>query len=172
MGFPLEAGAELRVVGECVRHDFDRDRAIEPGVACPIHLAHAACPERLFDPIRSQLAVGFQRSPCVEYRSGRFQHRPIEDDGRAVLCEQRRHFPPQRFVAAGGLDQERDAGGRVALERRLIQARNTLPTLGIHLRLEVTEPRSALVVSSRSSSRSDRLLAESHGTTCHWRLAG
>ena len=43
--FAVEPLAQLRVVGEDRREDLDGDRAVEPGVAGPVHLSHPAGPD-------------------------------------------------------------------------------------------------------------------------------
>jgi hypothetical protein len=40
LGLALETGTELLVLTEVRRKDFDRNLAVEPRVASPIHLAH------------------------------------------------------------------------------------------------------------------------------------
>jgi hypothetical protein len=41
----LEAGQALRVEGEAIRQDLDRDITIEPGIAGAVDLAHATLPD-------------------------------------------------------------------------------------------------------------------------------
>jgi hypothetical protein len=45
LGFPLEAREPIRVAGEGLRKDLERDVAVEPGVTGAVDLAHAAFPQ-------------------------------------------------------------------------------------------------------------------------------
>ena len=56
--FAIEALAELRIGRERVRQDLDRDRAIEPRVARPVDLAHAAGAEGRDDLVRAEARAG------------------------------------------------------------------------------------------------------------------
>ena len=56
--FTVEAFAKLRVPGERVRQDLDRDRAIETGVTSLIHLPHPAGPERREDFVGAEEGAG------------------------------------------------------------------------------------------------------------------
>ena len=58
--FALEALAEAGVPRSVARRDLDGDPAVEPGVARPVHLSHAAGAERRFDDIRTERAANGQ----------------------------------------------------------------------------------------------------------------
>ena len=53
----LKAGESIRVVGDVGRQDLDGHVAAEPGVARPVHDAHAARAERRDDVIRAEAAA-------------------------------------------------------------------------------------------------------------------
>ena len=57
----LEALAQLRIAGERRGQDLDRDHAIEPGIARPIHFAHAARADEGDDFVGAELCPGRQR---------------------------------------------------------------------------------------------------------------
>ena len=57
-GFELEPVPPLWVGGETGGQDLDRDRAIEPRVAGPVHLAHTASPNGGEDLVRTQAGAG------------------------------------------------------------------------------------------------------------------
>jgi hypothetical protein len=52
--FALEPGAAFRVGTDVSRQDLDGDAAVEAGVAGPVHLAHAACPDGGLDLVRAE----------------------------------------------------------------------------------------------------------------------
>jgi len=52
--FARETLAELRIVGERARQHLDRDRTVEPRIACAIDLSHAAGAERRDDLVRTE----------------------------------------------------------------------------------------------------------------------
>ena len=58
--FAVEARQSLRVVGEDVRENFDRDVTVQLRVARPIDLAHAAGPEGGQDFVRAEAGSGGQ----------------------------------------------------------------------------------------------------------------
>ena len=58
--FALEALAEAGVPRSVARRDLDGDPAVEPGVARPVHLSHAAGAQRRFDDIRTERAANSQ----------------------------------------------------------------------------------------------------------------
>jgi hypothetical protein len=60
LGLPLEPRERGRVSSECLGQDLDRDVAIQLRVAGPIHLAHAACPERREDFVGAQAGAGHE----------------------------------------------------------------------------------------------------------------
>ena len=60
-GFAIEALAELRVGGEGVGENLDRDRAIEPRVAGFVHLAHPAGADERQDLVRAEASAGVER---------------------------------------------------------------------------------------------------------------
>src|ERR1035437_965740 len=53
-GLALEAGKRLRIGRDGLGEDLDRDLAAQPRVACPVDLAHAACPEGSDDLVRPE----------------------------------------------------------------------------------------------------------------------
>src|SRR4029078_9371951 len=55
---PLEAGEAIRIVGEGIGEDFQRDVAIQLCVAGAIHLAHAARTEGGEDFVRAEMSAG------------------------------------------------------------------------------------------------------------------
>ena len=59
-GLAVEALAELRIGGERVRENLDRDRAIEARVARLVDLAHAAGAEGGEDFVRAEASAGLQ----------------------------------------------------------------------------------------------------------------
>jgi len=59
--FALEARAARGLVSGNRRNDFDRDVAAETRVARPVHLAHAARPERAEDVVGADSSTGAQR---------------------------------------------------------------------------------------------------------------
>jgi len=66
----IEAFAELRIGRECLRKDFDRDRAIKPRVAGFVYLAHAAGPKRGEDLVRAEAGAGAEGQTAVDYTGG------------------------------------------------------------------------------------------------------
>ena len=58
--FAVEPLAELRIGGERLGQDLDRDRAVEARVAPAIHFAHAASAERGVDLVRAEARAGSQ----------------------------------------------------------------------------------------------------------------
>ena len=66
---PAEAGEALRLQRECRSNHFQRDVAIELGIARAIHLAHAAGAERGENLIRAEARAGSEGHSCfVDYR--------------------------------------------------------------------------------------------------------
>ena len=59
-GFLLEALQPVGVGTEPLGNDFDGDIAREAGVACVIHLAHAACADERNDFIHTEASAGGQ----------------------------------------------------------------------------------------------------------------
>ena len=57
-GFPLESRQAIRVRGERLRQDLERDVSIELGVARAVHLAHAAGPEGAENLVRAKARPG------------------------------------------------------------------------------------------------------------------
>jgi hypothetical protein len=53
-GLRLETLAHFRIGGDVLGHHLDRDVAIQPAIACAIHLAHSARSERRDDFVLSQ----------------------------------------------------------------------------------------------------------------------
>ena len=60
-GLPFEAGQPIRVGGERRGQHLQCDVAVEPRVAGPVHLAHAAGPERAGDVVGADPCPGRQR---------------------------------------------------------------------------------------------------------------
>ena len=56
--FPGEPGEPVRVAGERIRQDFQRDIAIQLRIARPIHLAHAAFANEGSDFVGADAAAG------------------------------------------------------------------------------------------------------------------
>ena len=63
--FAVEPLAELRVGGEALGQDLDRDGAIEARVARLVDLAHAARADRRRDFVRAEASAGGQRHRAV-----------------------------------------------------------------------------------------------------------
>ena len=68
----LEALAELRIGGERVGQDLDRDGAVEPRVAGLVHLAHAAGAERRDDLVRAETGTRCEGHASVH------RHEPLQ----------------------------------------------------------------------------------------------
>ena len=66
--FAAEPRQPLRVVGEQVRQNFDRDVTVQLGVACPIDLTHAARPEGGTNFVRAEASSGRQRHEAPDDR--------------------------------------------------------------------------------------------------------
>ena len=60
-GFAVEALAELRIGGEALGQNLDRDGAIEARVARFVDLAHPAGAKRRDDFVRAEASAGGQR---------------------------------------------------------------------------------------------------------------
>jgi hypothetical protein len=56
--FALETGEAIRIAGEGVRQDLQRDLAIQLGIARAVHLAHAAGPEGGENLVRAEAGAG------------------------------------------------------------------------------------------------------------------
>jgi hypothetical protein len=54
LDLPLEAAQPIRVCGDLLGQDLDRDLAIETGVTCPIDLPHASRSQRSEDFVRTE----------------------------------------------------------------------------------------------------------------------
>jgi hypothetical protein len=94
-GFVAEAFLTIGIGGEVGRQNLDRDRTIQPGVARFVDLAHAACPERASDLVRTESASGTERhgrlflkcSRPVQYddhRLRRVADDPVHEESLAV----------------------------------------------------------------------------------------
>ena len=57
---PIEALAKLRIYGEAVGEDFDRDGAIQPRVAGFVHLSHAADADERKNLVRAETGTWLQ----------------------------------------------------------------------------------------------------------------
>src|SRR6266566_7889544 len=68
--FPLEPTQSLRVLGNPVRQDLDRDVAPEPRIARPVDLAHSAGAQRRNHFVRTETRPGGYRHPAVNRGSG------------------------------------------------------------------------------------------------------
>ena len=66
--FALEPGDAVRIVGEHLREDLDRDFAPQLCVARAINLSHAAAAEGSDDLVRPDARAGLDR-PCGESRN-------------------------------------------------------------------------------------------------------
>jgi hypothetical protein len=64
----IEPIAEQRIGRECIGKDFDRDRAVEPGVSGFVDLAHTAGPEGGQDLERPEAPAGTEGQPGVIIR--------------------------------------------------------------------------------------------------------
>ncbi len=60
-GLLLEAVEAIDIGREDAGQDLDRDVTPEPRIACPVHLAHAACAERGHDLVGPEASARFQR---------------------------------------------------------------------------------------------------------------
>jgi flagellar biosynthesis regulator FlbT len=59
--FPLEPGETIVIAGKKIRQDFDRDVALELGVAGAIDLAHATRAQGAQDFVRSESSASGER---------------------------------------------------------------------------------------------------------------
>ena len=59
--FTLEPRQAVAIVGEMIRQDLDRDVALQPAVAGPVDLAHAAGAKRRDDFIWTDVCAGGER---------------------------------------------------------------------------------------------------------------
>ena len=148
--FPMEALAELRVGGELVGLDFDRDNPIQPRIARAIDLAHAAGGVKTLDPIRAEGSPGLERVP------GRYE--PCRGGGGPglalasvfVMREQRRDVATQFVVALAGAAHESIALGRIALQRLLKDLVNVVQP--VHCRLSWRRSARGEAMPARSSN--------------------
>ena len=91
-GLALETSQPALVLHEGLRQHFQRDVAIEPDVACEIHLAHAAFPDAGLHHIRAETSAGLKcHEAAIIYRGGR--NAPVEPSVRTW----RRVFRPDRL---------------------------------------------------------------------------
>ena len=60
LGFAMKPGEPLGVSGKAVRQDLDRDVALQPGIACAIHLAHAARSQQVQNLVRAESGARVQ----------------------------------------------------------------------------------------------------------------
>ena len=110
------------------RQDLDRDVPAELAVAGAIDLAHAAGAERRQDRVRPDLPIQHAGTPGNDGRGGRFEKpRRVR-----FIAEQRLDVQPQRLVAITRLLQERGALLWRARERRVIEVRDRVATIGCH----------------------------------------
>src|SRR5262250_554520 len=58
LGFALEASQSAGIVSEGFRQNFERDIALQPGVARTVYLAHTACAESALNLVRPDLRAG------------------------------------------------------------------------------------------------------------------
>ena len=58
--FALETGEAIRITGEGIGQDLQRDLAIQLGIPGAIHLAHAARPEGGENLVRAEADAGLQ----------------------------------------------------------------------------------------------------------------
>src|SRR5580704_9919055 len=141
----LETVAGFGAVGQTRRKNLNCNNAIQPGVASPIHFAHAALSDFLFNPIGPELfanpdrCLGLERSamfqkalatlPCwtIEERAVFLRGIPFLPD--ALLSQDCRNRCTQLGV---GPFQQRGSLGRRQGPRRLIQLLCLSPTLGRH----------------------------------------
>jgi len=63
--FSVEAFAELRIRGECLRQNLDGDRPIQTGVPRPVDLAHSARAQGSLDFIRAETSARGQTHSSV-----------------------------------------------------------------------------------------------------------
>ena len=113
-----------------------------------VHLAHSAHAKRRNDLVVSEPTAGGQprrrrtdrthRAECVPQlrQQGLGRRRPLYGEGRAgaVRCEQRFHFPAQRFIPRDGSRQERGPIRRRLLDRSLEQMFDAQPSIIGHKR--------------------------------------
>ena len=128
---PLEPRAAIRVVGEFLRQDFDRDVAFEPRIARAIHLTHAAGAEVRVDAVRAELPAdhGLGRRDRIELGGGHIEKRVAF----GIAREQGLHFGTKPGVGGRGVRHERGTGRGVARQRLVIDLRDLTPALRCHI---------------------------------------
>ena len=104
--FAGEPGAHLLIERDAARKNFDCHRTIETGVGAAEDFSHASGAERAFNAVRAQRRTRTKVGTIVEQQCRGGPHRPIHDDLRRLLTEQRLHFAPQRLVARAGFGEE------------------------------------------------------------------
>ena len=131
-GFGLEAGDGGRVVGEFGGEEFQRDEAVEAGIAGAVDFAHGAGAEFAED------QVGAETRACA-WRGGAQRGdvlltllRGEELAGLFPGFEERRDFAKEIGIAETGLVEEGDAAFREGLDHPLVNLVDEFPTVRIH----------------------------------------
>ena len=129
----LEPGATIRVRGERVRQDLDRDVARKLAVMCAIDLAHPARAEQRPDLVRAEtFADQPPGHPGRTHRRRDLNRRRRHERLCVVRVRQERFdFASQLLVAGTGFAHERRALAFVARERGVIQLLDVAPAVGI-----------------------------------------
>ena len=165
--FAGEPGAHLLIERDARREDFDRHRAIETGVGGAEDFSHAPGAERAFNAVRAQGGTGTKIGTIMEQWCRGCPDRPIQDDTRRILAEQRLDLAPQRLVARARVGEKRVARGRILVDGQLVDSGDVLPALGsqVHLCL--------LAIESARNARDalcGRLVRSADGWSVHGHL--
>jgi hypothetical protein len=64
--FLLKAPQPFRIAGKSRRQHLDRHLAVEPRIARPVHLTHAARTSQRHDHVRSKFGAGSKRHECPQ----------------------------------------------------------------------------------------------------------
>jgi len=125
-----EPSAHLFIERYAERRNFDRDLPIETGVSGAKDFSHSAGTGDAFDAVRTESAARADIVTVIEEWCGRCPDRPIEDDGRGLLADQRLNFAPQRFVARTRLGHKGVSRRLIMVERQVKDSGDVLPALG------------------------------------------
>ena len=139
MGFALEPGDAIGIVGEEVRQDFDRDLPIQRAVVRAIHVAHAAATERGENLVMPDLPSNQRRVAIVRHHRGNeparcgCPGRRGEKVSRLFVGEdQPFDLAPQHLVAAARRVEEPIAFAGRVLQRGVVDLLDLPPSLGRH----------------------------------------
>ena len=121
-------------VASGLRQHLQRDRAIEARVGRVVHLTHSASAEQADRSGTVRTVHRFQIAVVVEDGCGRFQHRPIDQELRVLLREQRFDLAPSSSspALASARNAPRSSGGSRS-RADFIDVSDMLPALGIHV---------------------------------------